>query len=85
MSYSASQFEDITDAIHGKNGKKIPKDQEELLAKDESWIHRLKKTSHGPANVPDHVLRTVLAAHEARVKKTTSLRCDCIFSGARRF
>lgn len=72
MSYSASQFEDLIDAIHRKNGRKPPKDQAELLEKDESWIYQLRKTPHGAANVPDHVLQTVTAAHEARVKQTAS-------------
>ncbi|KAJ4165114.1 hypothetical protein LMH87_006761 [Akanthomyces muscarius] len=72
MSYSASQFEDLIDAIHRKNGKKPPKDQAELLEKDESWIHQLRKKPHGAANVPNHVLQTVTAAHEARVKQTAS-------------
>ncbi|KAM0742109.1 hypothetical protein ACQRIT_002286 [Beauveria bassiana] len=72
MSYSASQFEDITVAIHRKNGKKIPKDQEALLDKDSSWIHQLRTRPHGVANVPDHVLQTVTTAHEARFRQTTS-------------
>ncbi|KAM3455294.1 hypothetical protein MY3296_002482 [Beauveria thailandica] len=72
MSYSASQFEDITAAIHCKNGKKIPKDQEALLLKDSSWIHQLRTRPHGVVNVPDHVLQTVTTAHEARSKQMSS-------------
>ncbi|EGX89350.1 hypothetical protein CCM_07601 [Cordyceps militaris CM01] len=72
MSYSASQFEGITDAIYRSNGKKIPKDQEELLAKDGSWIHQLRKRTHGAVNVPNHVLQTVTAAHEVLVRQTAS-------------
>ncbi|KAM3507873.1 hypothetical protein MY10362_001531 [Beauveria mimosiformis] len=72
MSYSASQFEDITVAIHCKNGKKIPKDQEALLEKDSSWIHHLRTRPHGVVNVPDHVLQTVTTAHEARFKQMSS-------------
>ncbi|KAK8149385.1 hypothetical protein G3M48_007206 [Beauveria asiatica] len=72
MSYSASQFEDITAAIHCKNGKKIPKDQEALLVKDSSWIHQLRTRPHGVVNVPDHVLQTVTTAHEARSKQMSS-------------
>ncbi len=72
MSYSDKQFEDIIDATHGKNGKKLPKDQAGLLGLDESWIHQLRKRHHGAANVPDHVIQTVTAAHEARLKQTAS-------------
>lgn len=72
MSHSASQFEDLIDAIHRKNGRKPPKDQAELLEKDESWIYQLRKNPHGAANVPNHVIQTVTAAHEARVKQTAS-------------
>ncbi|KAJ3493246.1 hypothetical protein NLG97_g4850 [Lecanicillium saksenae] len=69
MSCSPSQFDDIAEAIHRKPGKKIAKDQQELLEKDESWIYQLKKRPYGVANVPTHVLQTVAAAHEARVKQ----------------
>ncbi|KAJ6785634.1 hypothetical protein PWT90_09621 [Aphanocladium album] len=72
MSYSASQFEGTVEAIPRKPGKKIAKDQQELLEKDESWIHQLKRRPHGAGNVPAHVLQTVTAAHEARVKQMAS-------------
>ncbi|KAJ2969059.1 hypothetical protein NQ176_g8864 [Zarea fungicola] len=72
MSYNASQFEDITDALHRKNGKKVPKDQDDLLLQSDSWIHQLRQRPHGMANVPTRVLETVTAAYTNAIRKQSS-------------
>lgn len=72
MSYNASQFEDIAEALRRKNGKRIAKDQEELLDQAESWVWQLKRAPQGLANVPTHVLQTVTAAYTAAVTQTKS-------------
>lgn len=72
MSYNASQFEDITDALHRKNGKKVPKDQDDLLLQSDSWIHQLRQRPHGMANVPTRVLETVTAAYTNAIRKKSS-------------
>ena len=72
MSYNASQFDDIAEALRRKNGKKIAKDQQELLDQAESWVWQLKRTPQGLANVPTHVLQTVTAAYTAAVTQAKS-------------
>lgn len=66
MSFTSSPGSEVTDLMRRRNLASIPKDQQSLLERPDSWAVDLKHHPHGLAHVPGHVLETVKAAYVAR-------------------
>ncbi|KND90914.1 hypothetical protein TOPH_04297 [Tolypocladium ophioglossoides CBS 100239] len=66
MSVTSSPRQDITEFLGRRRLAVIPKDQQKLLERKDSWAVDLKNAPHGLANVPGHVLERAIQAYKAR-------------------
>ncbi|KAH6991028.1 hypothetical protein BKA56DRAFT_573657 [Ilyonectria sp. MPI-CAGE-AT-0026] len=71
MSLASSPPRDIIELLARRNLTSIPKDQQVLLDKPDSWAIDLKGKPHGLVNVPGHVLETAKKAYIAQTSATT--------------
>ncbi|PNY28009.1 Uncharacterized protein TCAP_02076 [Tolypocladium capitatum] len=73
MSVTSSPRQNITELLGRRILAVIPKDQQKLLERPDSWAVDLKNAPHGLANVPGHVLETAIQAYkESRMDNHSS-------------